>query len=245
MSIFRIIPVIDILNSYAVHAIKGERDKYKPLESYLFDLSEPFLIAEFLKIKYKFKEIYLADLDSIIYNNPNIDILLKIKEILDLKVILDPGIIKKEDIRRYSQIGINKLILGLETIDSFEVIKEGLKIFGKKNIILSLDMYKGNIISNIKELKDQTSLSVINRLENLGIQELILLDLFRVGQKIGGIPPLYLKIRKNFDGSILVGGGIRDFKDLVDYKNNNFSGVLIATALYDGSININKLSNFS
>ncbi len=33
--------------------------------------------------------------------------------------------------------------------------------------------------------------------------------------------------------------------DILNYKNLNFAGVLIATALYDGTINIEKVSNFS
>ena len=32
MKKFKIIPVIDILNSEVVHAVKGEREKYKPLK---------------------------------------------------------------------------------------------------------------------------------------------------------------------------------------------------------------------
>ena len=104
-------------------------------------------------------------------------------------------------------------------------------------------MYKEKIQSNVKKLKSKNVLHVIQSVEEYGINEIILLDLFRVGQKMGGIPPLYLEIRKKFDGSILIGGGIKDFNDLLMYQKNTFSGVLIATALYDGSIDIKKLKN--
>jgi phosphoribosylformimino-5-aminoimidazole carboxamide ribotide isomerase len=244
MSSFRIIPVIDILNSKAVHAIKGERSKYKSLKSKLFNSSDLIEIIRILKQKYNFNEIYLADLDAIIKRKPNFEILSKITEIPGLKIILDPGITKKEDILTFSKYKIKKLILGLETVNSFEVIKEGLKIFDQERIIVSIDMFKGKIKSYVKDLRKKSPLNIINKLEKFGIKELILLDLFRVGQKIGGIPSIYTKIRKIFDGNILVGGGIKDFNDLVYYKKNNFSGVLIATALYDGSINTEKLKNF-
>ncbi|MHA1472686.1 MAG: HisA/HisF-related TIM barrel protein [Promethearchaeota archaeon] len=84
-------------------------------------------------------------------------------------------------------------------------------------------------------------LEVINKIEDLGVVNIILLDLFKIGQKLGGIPPLYSKIRQNFNGEILVGGGIKDIQDIKDYKTNKFSGVLIGTALHDGSINIEEL----
>ncbi|MFX1488341.1 MAG: HisA/HisF-related TIM barrel protein, partial [Promethearchaeota archaeon] len=76
------------------------------------------------------------------------------------------------------------------------------------------------------------------------IYEIILLDLFRVGQKLGGIPSSYIDLKEAFKGNIFVGGGIKDYQDLLLYKQTNFAGVLIATALYDGTINIEKVREF-
>ena len=244
MSSFRIIPVIDILDSKAVHAIKGERAKYKPLKSKLINSSDPIEIIKVLKQKFNFREFYIADLDAIIKYSPNLEILSTILKIPEIDVILDPGIKDKEDLLKYSKYKIKKLILGLETINGYNVINEGLRILGKYKLIVSLDMFKGKIISKIKDLRNQNPINVVNKLKRFGVKELILLDLFRVGQKIGGIPPVYLKILKNFKGAVLVGGGIKDLMDLTSYYNNKFSGVLIATALYDGSIKIDKLKVF-
>ena len=244
MSSFKIIPVIDILDSKAVHAIKGERAKYKPLKSKLINSSDPIEIIKVLKQKFNFREFYIADLDAIIKYSPNLEILSTILKIPEIDVILDPGIKDKEDLLKYSKYKIKKLILGLETINGYNVINEGLRILGKYKLIVSLDMFKGKIISKIKDLRNQNPINVVNKLKRFGVKELILLDLFRVGQKIGGIPPVYLKILKNFKGAVLVGGGIKDLMDLTSYYNNKFSGVLIATALYDGSIKIDKLKVF-
>ncbi|HEY0089823.1 MAG TPA: HisA/HisF-related TIM barrel protein, partial [Candidatus Lokiarchaeia archaeon] len=104
----------------------------------------------------------------------------------------------------------------------------------------SIDMFQEKLITKMK-LDSFNPLKIISLLDSLGVKEIILLDLFRVGQKIGGIPPLYLKIREIFSGDILVGGGIKDFNDILNYKKNNFSGVLIGTAFYDGSIKIEEI----
>ena len=245
MSNFRIIPVLDILDSKAVHAIKGERAKYKPLNLKLMKSSNPVEIVEFLNKEFNFKEFYIADLDAIIKKNPNFKLLLKILDNSSIQVMLDPGIVNKDDLLTYSKFKLNKLILGLETMENINVIKESLEVFGHNKIIISIDMYKEKIISNIKQLKSQNILKVINTIEKFGVKEVILLDLFRVGQKIGGIPPLYIEIRKQFNGNILIGGGIKDFNDLLMYKDEEFSGILIATALYDGSIDIKKLKNIN
>ena len=85
---------------------------------------------------------------------------------------------------------------------------------------------------------------IVRKIEDLGAINIILLDLFKVGQKIGGIPALYFKIRDVFNGEILVGGGIKNIQDIEEYKSNNFSGALIGTALHDGSIKIEELRSF-
>ncbi len=244
MRSFKIIPVIDILNSKAVHAIKGERVNYKPLKSHLFKSSNPIEIIKVLNHKYSFNEFYIADLDSILKKKPNFRILKKILDIASIKVIIDPGIVNLKDILQFSKIKFKGLILGLETIKNIEIISQSLKVMGQNKVIVSFDMYKGEILSNAKDLKNQNPLKLIKKIETLGIKELILLDLYRVGQKLGGIPRLYTEIMQNYNGRIFVGGGIKNYNDILDYKEQNFSGVLIATALYDGTINIEKLRKF-
>jgi len=244
MTKFKIIPVIDILNSKAVHAKKGERTKYKPLKSKIIQSSNPVEIIQLLKKKFGFNDFYVADLDSIIYKNPNLPILKQILEITDMNVILDPGIVNLEDIYLYSRFDIKSLILGLETLKSFTLIDQSLQILDQNKIIISIDMYNGQILSSAKDIKNQNPLKLIKKIESLGIKNIILLDLFRVGQKIGGIPPLYLDLLHNFTGNIFVGGGIKNYRDILDYKEQNFSGILIATALYDGTVDIEKLRHF-
>lgn len=243
MKSFKIIPVIDILNSTAVHAKKGERTKYRPIQSTLFQSSNPVEIIRKIKKKFNLHEFYIADLDSIINKTPNFQIFKEILDISKIEIILDPGIVDLKEIYRFKDFKTKSLILGLETIKSFKVISQSLQILSQDNIIISIDMYKGQILSKAKDIKNQNPIEIIKKIESLGIKSIILLDLYRVGQKIGGIPPLYLDILKNFDGDILVGGGIKNFKDVLDYKDQNFSGILIATALYDGTIDFEKLRN--
>lgn len=244
MKNFKIIPVIDILNSKAVHAKKGERTKYKPLKSYLFQSSNPVEIIRILKKKYNFELFYIADLDSIIKKAPNFQILKEILKISNIEFILDPGIVDLEDISNFLRFRIKNLILGLETIKSFKTIIQSLQILNQNNIIISVDMYNGQILSNAKEIKTQNPIKLIKKFESIGIKKIILLDLFRVGQKIGGIPQLYLDILHNFNGDVYVGGGIKNYTDILKIKEQNFSGVLIATALYDGTIEIENLRYF-
>ena len=244
MNRFRIIPVIDILNSQAVHAIKGERENYKPLKSVLINDSNPIRIALKLKNEYLFNEFYIADLDAILQKKPNITILSKILDIPGVEIMIDPGIKTKKNVEKYFRLNLKSLVFGLETLKDLKVITEALKLFDTNKIVVSIDMYNEVIQTNIKEINNLDILEIIRKIEDLGLFNIILLDLFKIGQKMGGIPTLYLKVREIFKGEILVGGGIKDIQDIKEYKSNNFSGVLIGTALHDGSIKIEEIRNF-
>jgi len=244
MKTFYIIPVIDILNSEVVHAKKGERDKYRPLNSKIFNSTNPIKIIKTLKYKFKFNEIYIADLDSIIYKTPNFQLFDKILKIPDLNIMIDPGIVNFHDVSIFSKYRFNKLIIGLETINNFKTIRKSISLFGQNKFILSIDMYKGKIISKLEDLKNEDPIRIINKISNLGIENIILLDLFRVGQKVGGIPTLFSEILSIFKGNVFVGGGIKNQEDILYYREKKFSGVLVATALYDGTINIKEVRKF-
>ncbi|MEJ2279422.1 MAG: HisA/HisF-related TIM barrel protein [Candidatus Lokiarchaeota archaeon] len=224
MKNFRIIPVLDLLNSTAVHAIKGERAKYKPLKPIFINSSNPIKISKVLLESFKFEEIYIADLNSIMLNGSNLN---QIKQIINqtkAKILLDPGIRDKENIVQIFNIPINKLILGIETINNLDLIKKALDIYGPKNILISIDMYDKRVLSPIKEFKNGNPMDLTKVLGDLGVKDIILLDLYRVGQKMGGIPPIYIKIKNQFKGNILVG---------------------IGTALYDGTLSKNQIEKMN
>ncbi|TFG17043.1 MAG: hypothetical protein EU531_04635 [Promethearchaeota archaeon] len=245
MQNFKIIPVVDILNSKVVHAIKGERDQYKLLKTYLTTSSEPIDIINIFKNKFKLSTLYIADLDAIMKQKPNYAILNELSKLKDVEIMIDPGITIYEDILEFLEYNIKYIIIGLETLNSLETLMTIVNQLGNQNVILSIDMYKQKLLTRIESFQNQDPLKIINIIQKLEINQIILLDLYSIGQKLGGISSLYLNIKENFDGDVYVGGGIKDYKDIELYYRNNFSGVLIGTALYDGSIKPQKLSEIT
>lgn len=240
----RIIPVIDLLNSKVVHAVAGEREKYLPLKTILTkDLTPVKLIEAFIE-KLGTREVYIADLDSILNNAPNLKILEEILNKFKLQIILDPGIKTESDFHNYQDLGLYKIILGTETIQNLDVIEHSIEIFGKNGIIVSVDMKNEKILTKCRELKNLTPIQTVLMLEKMGVTEIILLDLSRVGKKVGNIPESFIYIRKNSNISIMIGGGIKNFNDILELEKNNFSGVLIATAIHQGLIPAQKIKSY-
>ncbi|MEJ2294779.1 MAG: HisA/HisF-related TIM barrel protein [Candidatus Lokiarchaeota archaeon] len=241
---FKVIPVIDILNSKAVHALRGERDKYKPLKTFLCKSNKPIEIIRELKTEFKFSTFYIADLDAITKKKPNLKIISEVSKMKGVEIMIDLGITRYEDILKFKDYSLDYLIIGLETLGSLEILNKIVNSLGDRAIIFSLDMYNEKLITEVNSFKRRDPLTIVKEIQDLGISQIILLDLYKVGQKLGGVSSLYLEIRKQFHGKIYVGGGIKNYQDIETYYKNHFSGVLIATALYDGSIEPHKLSEF-
>ena len=67
----QVIPVLDLLNGLVVHAKKGDRRNYLPVDSQLCPSSNPTELISCLLSLYDFKCIYIADLDALQYQGNN------------------------------------------------------------------------------------------------------------------------------------------------------------------------------
>src|SRR5665647_874769 len=87
----KVIPVIDVLNKIVVHAVRGIRKEYQPLQSVLTKSVEPLEVARTFK-NIGFTELYVADLDAIIDCLTNFHILKNITDEIDIKLMIDAGV---------------------------------------------------------------------------------------------------------------------------------------------------------
>jgi phosphoribosylformimino-5-aminoimidazole carboxamide ribotide isomerase len=226
---FRIIFVMDILNGRVVHAVKGERSKYKPIQgSMLCNSSHPFEIISSVKPR----EIYIADLDHIQEIGDNFIIIKKISS--KTKTMVDIGVKNMDDVKKCAEIA-DTVIIGTETA-SFEVIeKAALQFPGRINV--SIDMKNGFVLTKDKTMEVRPE-DLVRRMNEIGIKDIIILDLGKVGTS-AGIDEIFLKkIVDISTHNILVGGGIKDVKDIETLEKSGISGALAATALHNGNIPI-------
>ena len=88
---FQVIPVLDILNGQAVHAVGGRRAHYQPIQSILHASSEPIPLARALRDSLGLQTLYLADLDAIGGRPPRLDIY---REIINsnIHIWIDAGV---------------------------------------------------------------------------------------------------------------------------------------------------------
>ena len=245
MKRFRIIPVIDIMNGTAVHANKGLRNEYQPIHMKFSQSSKPQDLLTVFSKKFGFTESYIADLDSIIREKPNIELLGKIVQESPLEIMLDGGIRNLYDIMQFKNIGLSKLILATETIESFDVVDDAISELGPEKIIVSIDMKKQNLISGSPEISEMDIDTIIEEISKKGITEIILLDLAKIGSLSGGGDSNYESIRSRHPNlTIILGGGVKDISDITALEQQGFNGALIATSLHKGIITPEKMRSF-
>jgi phosphoribosylformimino-5-aminoimidazole carboxamide ribotide isomerase len=236
----KVIPVIDILGSIAVHAVRGRRSEYQPLKSVLCTSAKPLDVALAFKAL-GFSELYVADLDAIMDGRPNFSVLKQIADTTGLRLMVDAGIADLERAEKALKSHVSKVIIGTETLPSFGFVREAVKSLGKEQVVVSLDLKGDKVLSGFELGNLGNPLDVLREIQEIGVEQIIMLDLARVGSGEGVNMPLLTEIMKNRKFKVLVGGGVRGVADLVALRNMGVFGVLVATALHSGKITLAEL----
>ncbi|RLI05646.1 HisA/HisF family protein [Candidatus Bathyarchaeota archaeon] len=240
----KIIPVIDVLGGVTVHAVKGLRKEYKPLKSVLCKSPDPIEVGNAFK-RMGFKNLYIADLDAIMYGKLNLLLLKDMKEKTGIdEIMVDVGTYSYTKTEKILKTGISKIVVGTETLQStLDLIKVLEKIKAEK-IVVSLDLINGKLLTKCVELKEKPLDMVSMLFENFGVKMLIVLELSKVGSGEGPNFNVVEKILQKIHVPLIVGGGIRNMEDILKLEKMGVYGVLIATALHNGKIRREDLKQF-
>ena len=231
----KIIPVIDVLDGIAVHAVRGIRKEYQPLKSRLCKSVDPVEVATSFKA-FGFKDLYMADLDAITRGQPNSLMLKQIVDITGLKLMVDAGVTNLQRTAEVLDSGASKIIIGTETLTSTSFVAEAIESLGTDKVIVSLDLMGNTVLSSFELGKLADPLIFLRELEALGVSQIIVLDMRKVGSREGINLAFLRQILCTLKADMFVGGGVRDVEDLMELKDLGVSGVLVATALHSGRI---------
>ncbi len=221
----RCIFVLDILNGAVVHAVRGERDRYEPIAGFskIVSSSRPLDILHELRPQ----EVYVADLNLLTGQGENLAVIREISGMA--KTMSDTGISKAKDLDRLPS-SVSP-ILGTETAP-FRLIEEVAPL---RDIVVSLDMKDRKVLSR-EALSAEAPLRVLQRLNQLPLEGVILLELNRVGTTLGLDKAFLEEAIAISEHPLILGGGVKDEEDLWALQEMGFSGALVATAVHNGSV---------
>ena len=226
----RIVPVVDLKGGIVVHARRGQRADYAPLRSPLVDGCEPVAVARALCGVARANTLYVADLDAIDGAPADVETLSALSAVADVWV--DAGATTRARADELTGAGATRNIVGTESLDPGAV--DDMDIPPR---LLSVDLRDGKLISPRAELSGREAAAAAPLATALGVREVLVIDLARVGSGSG--PPLeaVAELAAALPGvAIYAGGGVRDEGDLRALEGAGAAGALVATALHEGRI---------
>jgi phosphoribosylformimino-5-aminoimidazole carboxamide ribotide isomerase len=238
----RVVPVIDLKQGTAVHAVRGERERYRPVRSVLTgEDGDPLALARAFGSKLGLDALYVADLDAIGGGEPDAPLLRAVAR--EARVMVDAGVAEPARARTLRELGAHRVIAATETLDGPGVLDRLLAELPDGSVILSIDLRDGRALSPDPLIAGLPAIEAAARLHRAGVSEVIVLDLARVGSGAGPDLGLIAEIHAAFpDLVLLAGGGVRDANDLHDLAGAGAAGALVATALHTGVIGPRELA---
>ena len=234
----KIFPAIDIKDKKCVRLIKGDFDNKTEYEVSPVDQAA----------KYKdhgFKNLHIVDLDGALTGKiVNLNIIQEIVSKFDLIIEIGGGVRNFESIQKYTDVGVEKVILGSAAIKDKNFLKEACQKFPNK-IALGLDAKDGYLsVSGWKENSNQLTLDFLKKVNDFGASRLIYTDINRDGMKQGPNFEETAKVADISNCPVIISGGVSsidDIKKAKELNNKNIEGIIVGKAIYDGDIKLEEL----
>ncbi|MFG1342055.1 HisA/HisF-related TIM barrel protein [Xanthobacter autotrophicus] len=225
----QLIPVVDLKGGCVVHAVRGDRDAYRPIHTPIAATSAAEDVVAGLLALAPFRTLYIADLDAIAGTGGHGEVIEGLKAAFPhLDLWIDAGETHADQVRTRAAQGRGTSVIGTETLPDVAAAREVLAATGA---ILSLD----------HDAAGPRGPEGVHEDAALWPERVIVMTLARVGSGEG--PDLAALARTAARAAasgrhplLYAAGGVRGPEDLDRLAAAGAAGVLVASALHDGRI---------
>ena len=232
-----VLGVLDLSAGRAVHARAGARERYEPVRTVAgvpIGAGDAHAVARFYRQQVGLRDLYAADLDAITGRARQNALVSALAA--DGPLWLDAGVSSLEAARHALALGIARVIVGLETLESWDALRGICSGVRGERVAFSLDLRNGEPLTRGIEPSIRVA-DIAARAVDAGAQSIIVIDLARVGTGAGLDLDLIARVRDAAPGvMLLAGGGVRGLDDLRRLADAGCDGALVATALHDGRL---------
>jgi phosphoribosylformimino-5-aminoimidazole carboxamide ribotide isomerase len=235
-----VVGVLDLRHGLAVRARGGRRDEYAPVKAVAgspIACGDALALARTYTARFGVSELYAADLDAIQGGSCQEALVRHLAAIGPLW--LDAGIASPEQANRAIGLGAARVVVGLETLPSYEALDAICAATGGTRVAFSLDLRSGEPVGFAATGNSLAggAAAAAARAAAAGAEAIIVLDLDRVGSAGGLDFGLIARVREAAPAvALFAGGGVRDASDLARLAEAGCDGALVATALVEGRI---------
>lgn len=230
-----IFPAIDLKEGKAVRLSKGLMDSAKIYSD------EPWQLVK------KFEQmgatwVHLVDLDGAFAGEPkNLEEIKKIRANCSVKLELGGGIRDEETIKKYLDLGIDRVILGSIAVKNPTFVKE---MASKYPVVVGIDAIDGYVaVEGWGEVSSMKATDLAREFANAGVEAIICTDVGRDGMLSGVNVDFTVDIAKASGVMTIASGGVKDESDIekLNIYSDIIGGVIVGKAYYEGTIDLEKL----
>lgn len=228
-----ILPAIDIKDRTPVRLYQGEFDTVHKVAENALQTAKQFEQAGA-------ECIHMVDLDGACEGHPvNDDIFIEVAEQTNLKVELGGGIRTLEDIARYIEGGISRVILGSVALHNPALVREAVARYGDA-IAVGIDAKDGMVRgSGWLEASDVHFVDLAKAMGEAGVRTIIYTDISKDGTLSGPSVAHYEQlIAACPEVNIIASGGIRDIDNIKELKVAGLYGAICGKSLYEGTLSL-------
>ena len=229
-----VFPAIDLKNGQVVRLKEGDMKKTTVFSK---DPSKQAVIFERDGAEW----LHIVDLDgAIIGKGQNIEAIKDIINQTSLKVQLGGGIRSLDDIRKWVELGVSRVILGTLLVQDPDLVLKACQVY-PNYVALALDIKEGFVATNGWVKTSKISIDdILIQFKSSKVSSLIYTDIKRDGL-LGG--PNISEIKKLVEKStfnVIASGGISSFEDLKMVSETGVYGVICGRSLYEGKVDLKK-----
>lgn len=228
-----IIPAIDLKQGRCVRLVQGQMDQ----ETLYFE--DPLDAAE-LWISRDAPRIHVVDLDGAVTGSPkNFPAVERIVQAAPIPVQVGGGIRTQEDVVRYLEIGVDRVILGTLVWQDPDRVHELVDTYPGR-ILLGLDAKEGYVaIEGWRDMTRARAVDLIRGLPDIPVAALIYTDIQRDGMLEGPNVPAVEEVLSVSPFPVIASGGVTTQEDLIALSQlvpQGLTGAIVGKALYSGRL---------
>jgi phosphoribosylformimino-5-aminoimidazole carboxamide ribotide isomerase len=227
-----ILPAIDLKDGKAVRLQKGLMSSAK-----IYNDNPHEIAKEFERLGSKW--IHIVDLNGAFAGTPkNLDEIIKIREVSNLKIEIGGGIRDEETIKQYIKLGVNRVILGSKAVSDLDFTKEMAE---KYDIVIGIDAKDSMVaVDGWGDVSLVSATNLASKFKNSSIKAIIYTDISRDGTLSGVNINQTKEIQKISNKITIASGGVKDINDIKNLVLSGLDGVIIGKAFYENSIDLKE-----
>ncbi len=226
-------PAIDIYEGKAVRLLRG---RYEDMTVYgnPLDFARDFAASGC-------SHIHLVDLEGAkTGETPNLETVLKIREVSGAFCEIGGGIRSMEIVDRYLSSGVDRVILGTAAVEDESLLIRALDRYGER-IAVGADLRDGIVsVRGWTEDSPYTAEAFFSRMESLGVKTVICTDIAKDGAMAGTNLPLYRELASRYRVNLTASGGVSSLEDVRRLSDMGLYGAIIGKAYYTGALDLRE-----